>query len=67
MHTLNIPLKLSLRLLTTKKIFLLYDIENKTVTNFKLSSDLVRWRKSYNNFILIDQIKSQITNLTIKL
>ena len=68
-NTINISIKLLLQLINTKKVFLMYDIDNKdnTITNHIISNDLIRYRKSYDKFVLIETIKPQITNLTIKL
>ena len=68
-NTLNISIKLLLQLINTKKVFLMYDLDTKdnSITNHIISNDLIRYRRSYDKFVLIETIKPQITNLTIKL
>ena len=68
--TLNISIKLLVQLIHTKKTFLIYSIDEKTntITDYVISNDLTRYfRKQHNHFKLIDVIKPQVTNLTIKL
>ena len=68
--TLNISIKLLVQLFNTKKTFLVYSVDEKTntITDYVITNDLTRYfRKHHNHFKLIDIIKPQVTNLTIKL
>ena len=67
---LNVSVKLLVQLFHTKKTFLVYSIDEKTntITDYIITNDLTRYfRKEHNHFKLIDIIKPQVTNLTIKL
>ena len=49
------------------KITINLDTKDNSITNHIISNDLIRYRRSYDKFVLIETIKPQITNLTIKL
>ena len=63
MHTIKINILDAIKISNTKKDFFLYDIDkDNKVTRFKLTNDLIRYRKSYDNFVLTEVIK--VNNLT---
>jgi len=64
---IKVPVKLLLQLINTKKVFLMYDVKDGTITNYILSNDLIRYRNSYQHFKLTEVIQPQIKNLTIQL
>ncbi len=66
-NTIKVSIKLLIQLIKTKKAFLIYNIENNEITDYIITSDLIRYRSSYQKFALVDVIKPQVTNLTIKL
>jgi hypothetical protein len=65
--SIKVSVKLLLQLIKTSKVFLIYNEQDNSVTDYIITNDLIRYRKSYDKFVLIETIKPQITNLTIKL
>lgn len=63
----KINLNLLLKLSNTKKVFLLFNIENQKITNYKLTNDLTRYRLKYQQFRLTEIIKPNINKLTIEI
>ena len=66
-NTIKVSVQLLIQLTKTKKAFLIYNIENNEITDYIITSDLIRYRSNYDKFVLVDVIKPQVTNLTIKL
>lgn len=67
METIKIPLKLGVLLLTTKKQFLLYNLdkEQKEVTQYRLTNDyeLTGNNRAFNNYKVISCIKSELLKI----
>jgi len=66
-NTYKISLSLLFKLSNTKKVFFLFNTENKKITNYKLTNDLTRYRLKYQQFRLIEIIKPNINKLTIEI
>ena len=56
MNKIKVTFRLLANLHLTKKPFLMYDIDTKSnrITAYKLTSDLQRYRKKFNRFILVE-------------
>jgi hypothetical protein len=65
--TYKISLTLLLKLSKTKKVFILFNIENNTIKEFIFTNDLTRYRLKYDTFKLVEIIKPNLKNLTIEL
>ena len=65
--TYKISLTLLLKLSKTKKVFILFNIENNTIKEFIFTNDLTRYRLKYDTFKLVEIIKPNLKNLTIQL
>ena len=67
MDTIKIPLKLGVLLLTTKKQFLLYNLdkEQKEVIQYRLTNDyeLTGNNREFNNYKVISCIKSELLKI----
>ena len=67
MDTIKIPLKLGVLLLTTKKQFLLYNLdkEKKEVIQYRLTNDyeLTGNNRAFNNYKVISCIKSELLKI----
>jgi hypothetical protein len=67
---IKINLPLLLRIEMSSKDFFIYDVKNKQINNYIFTNDLYRHRHKYgknSKFILVDVLKKQTKNLTIKL
>jgi len=67
---MKISIKIALQINKSNKDFLIYTIKNNTFDNMKFTNDLYRHRNSFgtnSKFILVDVLKKQTNNLTIKL
>ena len=49
----------------SKKVFILFNVENNTITQYKLTNDLTRYRLNYQHFRLLEITK--LNKTTIKL
>ena len=67
MNTIKIPLKLGVLLLTTKKQFLLYNLDKdkKEMTQYRLTNDyeLTGNNRNFNNYKVISCIKSELLKI----
>jgi len=63
----KISLTLLFKLSNTKKVFILFNIENNTIKEYILTNDLIRYRLKYQSFKLVEIIKPQINKLTIEI
>ena len=67
MNTIKIPLKLGVLLLTTKKQFLLYNLDEdkKEMTQYRLTNDyeLTGNNRAFNNYKVISCIKSELLKI----
>ncbi len=66
-NTYKISLTLLLKLSNTKKVFLLFNVENNTIKDYILTNDLTRYRLKYQSFKLVEIIKPAIEKLTIEI
>ena len=66
-NTYKINLTLLLKLSKTKKVFILFNVENNTIKEFIFTNDLTRYRLKYDTFKLVEIIKPNLKNLTIEL
>jgi len=66
-NTYKINLTLLLKLSKTKKVFILFNVENNTIKEFIFTNDLTRYRLKYDTFKLVEIIKPNLKNLTIQL
>ena len=66
MITLNIPIKLTLLLLTTNKEFICYNLNDKgtQIDSYILTNDLYRYKSRYTNFKVLSCIKKQFNTIT---
>ena len=66
MQTINIPLKLTLLLLTTNKEFMCYNLNDKgtQIDDYILTNDLYRYKSKYSNFKVLSCIKKQFNTIT---
>ena len=66
MITLNIPIKLTLLLLTTNKEFICYNLDSKgnNIDNYILTNDLYRYKTKFTNFKVLSCIKKQFNTIT---
>ena len=63
----KISLTLLLKLSNTKKVFILFNVENNKITDYIFTNDLTRYRLKYQTFKLVEIIKPQINKLTIEI
>lgn len=67
MNTIKIPLKLGVLLLTTKKQFLLYNLDKdkKEMTQYRLTNDyeLTGNNRGFENYKVISCIKSELLKI----
>jgi len=67
MDTIKIPLKLGVLLLTTKKQFLLYNLDKdkKQMTQYRLTNDyeLTGNNRNFENYKVISCIKSELLKI----
>ena len=66
-NTYKISLSLLLKLSKTKKVFILFNVENNTIKEYILTNDLTRYRLKYQSFKLVEIIKPSINKLTIEI
>jgi len=66
-NTYKISLTLLLKLSKTKKIFILFNVENNKIKDYIFTNDLTRYRLKYQTFKLVEIIKPNLKNLTIQL
>ena len=66
-NTYKISLSLLLKLSKTKKVFILFNVENNTIKEYIFTNDLTRWRLKYDTFKLVEIIKPNLKNLTIEI
>lgn len=66
-NTYKISLSLLLKLSKTKKIFILFNVENNKIKEFVLTNDLIRFRNRYQTFKLVEIIKPTLDKLTIEI
>jgi hypothetical protein len=66
MNTLKTNTNLTLKLLTTNKAFICYNLnENKThIDSYVLTNDLYRYKNRYQSFKAISCIKKQFNTIT---
>lgn len=66
MHKINTNLNLTIKLLTTNKSFICYNLnDNKdSIQNFVLTNDLYRYKNKYTNFKALSCIKKQFNTIT---
>ena len=65
--TYKISLTLLLKLSKTKKVFILFNVENNNIKEYIFTNDLTRHRLKYDTFKLVEIIKPNLKNLTIQL
>ncbi len=63
----KISLTLLLKLSKTKKVFILFNVENNTIKEYIFTNDLTRYRLKYQSFKLVEIIKPKINKLTIEI
>ena len=61
----KINLSASYLISKSKKVFILFNVENNIITQYKLTNDLTRYRLNYQHFRLLEITKLNLT--TIKL
>ncbi len=66
-NTYKISLTLLLKLSKTKKVFILFNVENNTIKEYIFTNDLTRYRLKYQSFKLVEIIKPKINKLTIEI
>ena len=66
-NTYKISLSLLLKLSKTKKVFILFNVENNKITDYIFTNDLTRYRLKYQSFKLVEIIKPSINKLTIEI
>jgi len=66
-NTYKISLTLLLKLSKTKKVFILFNVENNNIKEYIFTNDLTRYRLKYQTFKLVEIIKPNLKNLTIQL
>ena len=66
MTQINIPIKLTLLLLTTNKEFICYNLDSKgtNIDRYILTNDLYRYKSKYTNFKVLSCIKKQFNTIT---
>lgn len=66
MHKINTNLNLTIKLLTTNKGFICYNLnKNKdSIQSYILTNDLYRYKNKYTNFKAISCIKKQFNTIT---
>jgi len=65
--TYKISLTLLLKLSKTKKVFILFNVENNKIKDYIFTNDLTRYRLKYQTFKLVEIIKPNLNKLTIEL
>ena len=67
--TININYKLLMTLSASNKDFLLFDLNNNkdSITAYKLTNDLQRYKKSFKHFRVVSTLKNEIRNLKINI
>ena len=65
--TYKINLTLLIKLSKTKKVFILFNVENNNIKEYIFTNDLTRYRLKYDTFKLVEIIKPNLKNLTIQL
>ena len=65
MYTIKTNLNLTIKLLTTNKSFICYNINEKenTIQSYILTNDLYRYKNRYTNFKAISCIKKQFNSI----
>jgi len=63
----KISLTLLLKLSNTKKVFILFNVENNKITDYIFTNDLTRYRLKYQTFKLVEIIKPGLNKLTIEM
>ena len=61
---IKIDLNLGIKLLNSKKDFILYNLNNNKITNYKLTNDLTN-RNQFKHFKAISCIKTNLQTITI--
>jgi hypothetical protein len=56
-----------IRLNNSNKQFLLYDKQNNTITNYRLTNNIDNWMKHYQHMTILQELKKELKVLTIKL
>ena len=66
---ININYKLLITLAASNKDFLMFDLnDNKdSITAYKLTNDLQRYKKSFQHFRVVSTLKNEIRNLKISI
>ena len=65
--TYKISLTLLLKLSKTKKVFILFNVENNNIKEYIFTNDLTRHRLKYQTFKLVEIIKPKLNKLTIEI
>ena len=66
-NTYKISLSLLIKLSKTKKVFILFNVENNKIKEYIFTNDLTRYRIKYQTFKLVEIIKPNLKKLTIQL
>ena len=66
-NTYKISLSLLIKLSKTKKVFILFNVENNKIKEYIFTNDLTRYRLKYQTFKLVEIIKPNLKKLTIQL
>lgn len=66
-NTYKISLALLIKLSKTKKVFILFNVENNNIKEYIFTNDLTRYRLKYQTFKLVEIIKPNLKNLTIEI
>ena len=66
-NTYKISLTLLLKLSKTKKVFILFNVENNNIKEYIFTNDLTRYRLKYQKFKLVEIIKPGLNKLTIEI
>ena len=67
--TINIKYNMLITLATSNKDFLLFDLndDKDSITAYKLTNDLQRYKKSFQYFRVVSTLKNEIRNLKINI
>lgn len=65
-QSIKINILQGLKILNTKKDFILYNLDaNNKITDYKLTNDLIRYKKQYKAFKVVSCIKRSINTIEI--
>ena len=56
-----------IRLNNSSKQFLLYDLQNNIITNYRLTNNIDNWFKHYKHMTILQELKKELKVLTINI